>query len=182
MSSLFQYALLVAVGLITGFAAHRLSASVRGSITRHLILRYLVEAIAIVPGVALMGFVLGQRGESANLFDFLRVGGAFFVPHVAARIRAHAASASRRVRRENALPLVHWFALLQTNAGAAHAFLTAYLAQNERQRIDSIPDLQAACVALQETNAGHRLLPAALDRLRAEIARLKRARARLAGS
>src|SRR5437773_2099647 len=61
MSSLFQYALLAAVGLITGFAAHGLSASVRGTIARHLIVRYLIEALAIVPGVALMGFVLGRR-------------------------------------------------------------------------------------------------------------------------
>jgi len=80
MSSLFQYAPLAAVGLITGFAAHGLSASVRGTIARHLIVRYLIEALAIVPGVALIGFVLGRRGESSNLFDFLRVGGAFFLP------------------------------------------------------------------------------------------------------
>ena len=180
MSSLFQYALLAAVGLITGFAASRLSASVRGTITRHLIVRYLIEALAIVPGVALMGFVLGQRGEASNLFDFLRVGGAFFVPHVAARIGAHRATVSHRMRRESALPFAHWFDLMQTNAGAAHAFLTTYLAQNERERIDSLPDLHAACAALQQANAGHPLLPAALGTLRAEIARLELARVRLA--
>src|SRR2546430_5714959 len=71
-------------------------------------------------------------------------------------------------------------ALPISNAGAAHAFLTTYLAQNERERIDSLPDLQAACAALQQANAGHPLLPAALGTLRAEIARLELARVRLA--
>src|SRR5256885_11597161 len=84
-----------------------------------------------------------------------------------------------RMRRESALPFAHWFDLMQTNAGAAHAFLTTYLAQNERERIDSLPDLQAACAALQQANAGHPLLPAALGTLRAEIARLELARVRL---
>jgi len=173
MSHLSQYALLAVAGLITGVAAHRISASVRGSVTRHLILRYLIEGIAILPGIALMGFVLGQRGASRNLFDFVRVFGAFFVPHVAGRIGAHTAVASRRVRRENTLPFEHWFDLLETNAAAAPEFLAAYLAHNDRQRIDSLPDLQAASAALQEAHAGHPLLAAALDKLAAEIARLK---------
>ena len=167
------YALLAALGLFTGLAAHRLSASVRGSITKHIIVRYLIEAIAIIPGVALMGYVIGQVGPSRNLFDILRAGGAFFVPHALARLGAHRAARSRRVRRENALPFAHWYDLLATNAGAAQQFLTAYLAQNERQRIDSLPELQAARAALQETNAGQPLLPVALDKLEAEIARLK---------
>ena len=177
MSALSQYALLVAVGAVTGFAAQRTTASVRGSITRHLIVRYLLEAIAILPGVVLMGFVLGRRGESGRVFDFLLVAGAFFVPHVAARIGTHRAGASRRARRENALPFLHWFDLLQTNREAAQAFLTTYLADNARRRVDSVPDLQAACAMLRTGHPGHPLLPAALGTLRAEIARLELDRA-----
>src|SRR5258706_14675494 len=106
MSHLSQYALIAVAGLITGFAAYRISASVRGSVTRHFALRYLIEGIAILPGIALMGFVLGQRGASGNLFDFVRVFGVFFVPHAAARIGAHTALTSRPVRRARTRRLV----------------------------------------------------------------------------
>src|SRR2546425_11100974 len=73
MSPLFQYASLAAIGIPTALGAHRLSASLRGSITRQLILRSFIEGFALLPGIALAGFVLGQRG-STNVFDMLRVG------------------------------------------------------------------------------------------------------------
>src|SRR2546427_6573932 len=103
MSPLFQYASLAAIGIPTALGAHRLSASLRGSITRQLILRSFIEGFALLPGIALAGFVLGQRG-STNVFDMLRVGGAFILPYAAARIAAYRSSVSHSLRRENTVP------------------------------------------------------------------------------
>src|SRR5207248_9718629 len=89
MTPLLEYAILATVGIVCGFAAHRLAASLRGTVSRQLVLRYFLEGMAIAPGIALVGFFLGQRPVPPNLFQLLGVGGAFRVPYASARIVAY---------------------------------------------------------------------------------------------
>lgn len=164
-----QYAVLVTAGLFTGVAVHRLSRT-----RRTTLVRLLIESIGVLPGVFLIGFAVGQTRASRSPVDLLWATGAFFVPHALVRFAAYRAGASSRVRREQALPFVHWFDLMQTNARAAEDFLAAYLAQR-RRRVGVVGELQAACASLEETYAGNPFLSVALDTLRGEIARLGRA-------
>src|SRR3989442_12161701 len=117
MSPLFQYASLAAIGIPTALGAHRLSASLRGSITRQLILRSFIEGFALLPGIALAGFVLGQRC-STNVFDMLRGGGAFILPYASARIAAYRSTVSHSLRPENTVPLTPCLQWLLTNPAA----------------------------------------------------------------
>src|SRR2546422_3973256 len=89
MRPLLEYAILAAAGVVSGFAAHRLTASARGTVGRQLVLRYFLEGIVIAPGIALVGFFLGQRPVPPNLFQMLGVSGAFIVPYAAARIATY---------------------------------------------------------------------------------------------
>jgi len=179
MSLALQCVLLAVVGAISGFAVHRLSASVRGSLKKQFVIRYFLEGVPITPGIALALFFIRQRGPSSNLFDFASLETALILPYVGVRIAAHRSGASRRMRRENTLPFSHWFDLLRTNPGAAHVFLTTYLAQHDRQYSDPVAELRAACASLEEAYAADPLLPAGVGRLRSEIARLELIRAQV---
>src|SRR5213593_4372618 len=163
MTPMLEYVILASVGTVCGFAAHRLASSLRGTVGRQLVLRYFLEGIAITPGIALVGFFLGQRPLPPNLVRMLGLGGAFVVPYAAARI----------ARRESVLPFVHWFELLRTNPAAANQFLATYLSQRASERSALLADLSVACDALSQTRPADPLLPAALTRLRGEIARLE---------
>src|SRR5205823_13034456 len=115
MRPLLEYAILAAVGVVSGFAAHRLAASVRGTVGRQLVLRYFLDGMAIAPGIALVGFFLGQRPVPPNVFQMFGVSGAFIVPYVAAGIATYRSGTARSARRESVLPFVHCFELLRTN-------------------------------------------------------------------
>src|SRR5438034_2194852 len=80
MTPMLEYVILASVGTVCGFAAHRLASSLRGTVGRQLVLRYFLEGIAITPGIALVGFFLGQRPLPPNLVRMLGLGGAFVVP------------------------------------------------------------------------------------------------------
>src|SRR5712692_6979731 len=99
MSLGLQCAVLAVVGSISGFAAHRFSASLRGSLKLQFTLRYFLEGLLIAPGIALALFFIHQRGLSLNLFDLAWLDSALILPYAGARIAAHRSSASRRVRR-----------------------------------------------------------------------------------
>ena len=178
MTPLLEYAILATVGIACGFAAHRLAASLRGTVSRQLVLRYFLEGMAIAPGIALVGFFLGQRPVPPNLFQMLGVGGAFSVPYAAARIAAYRSGMARSARRESVLPFVHWFELLRTNPAAANQFLATYLSQRDGERSALLADITAACAALEQTRPADPLLSTALNRLRGEIARLELTRGR----
>ena len=134
--------------------------------------------MAIAPGIALVGFFLGQRPVPPNLFQMLGVGGAFSVPYAAARIAAYRSGMARSARRESVLPFVHWFELLRTNPAAANQFLATYLSQRDGERSALLADITAACAALEQTRPADPLLSTALNRLRGEIARLELTRGR----
>ena len=168
-----EYAILAAAGVVSGFAAHRLTASARGTVGRQLVLRYFLEGIVIAPGIALVGFFLGQRPVPPNLFQMLGVSGAFIVPYAAARIATYRSGTARSARRESVLPFVHWFELLRTNPAAANQFLATYLSQRDGERSALLSDLNLACAALEQTRRADPLLSAALQRLRGESARLE---------
>ena len=170
---MLEYAILATLGIMCGFAAHRLAASLRGTVGRQLVLRYFLEGIAITPGIALVGFFLGQQPLPAKLFQMLGLGGAFVVPYAAARIVTYRSGMARSARRESVLPFVHWFELLRTNPAAANQFLATYLSQRDSERSALLADLSAACDALEQTRPADPSLPAALNRLRGEIARLE---------
>ncbi len=173
MTPVPECAVLATVGVVCGVAAHRLAASLTGTIGRQLVLRYFLEGMAIAPGIALVGFFLGQRPVPPNVFQMLRVAGAFIVPYAAARIAAYRSGMARSARRESVLPFVHWFELLRTNPTAANQFLATYLSQRDGERSALLADLTVACAALEQTRPSDSLLPTALNRLRAEIARLE---------
>jgi len=159
-----QYALLAVVGVLSGLAAQRLSAAVRGSITTRIIRKSLLEGFALVPGIALTSEVLSHRAPGAGPFAFL-------LPYVATRLAVYRSIAARSARREAMLPFLHWYQLLATDAAAAQAFLTSYLIQQGR-RADLLAELRGACADLEATRRADPLLPLALARLRSEIARL----------
>jgi len=173
MTPMLEYVILASVGTVCGFAAHRLASSLRGTVGRQLVLRYFLEGIAITPGIALVGFFLGQRPLPPNLVRMLGLGGAFVVPYAAARIVTYTSGMARSARRESVLPFVHWFELLRTNPAAANQFLATYLSQRASERSALLADLSVACDALSHTRPADPLLPAALTRLRGEIARLE---------
>ena len=74
-----QYALLAVVGVLSGLAAQRLSAAVRGSITTRIIRKSLLEGFALVPGIALTSEVLSHRAPGAGPFAMFAAAGAFAV-------------------------------------------------------------------------------------------------------
>src|SRR5881628_232151 len=173
MTPMLEYVILASVGTVCGFAAHRLASSLRGTVGRQLVLRYFLEGIAITPGIALVGFFLGQRPLPPNLVRMLGLGGAFVVPYAAARIVTYTSGMARSARRESVLPFVHWFELLRTDPAAANQFLATYLSQRDGERSALLADLGIACAALEHTFAGDPLLPTALNRLRGESSRLE---------
>jgi len=166
-----QYALLAVVGVLSGLAAQRLSAAVRGSITTRIIRKSLLEGFALVPGIALTSEVLSHRAPGAGPFAMFAAAGAFLLPYGATRLAVYRSIAARSARREAQLPFLHWYQLLATDPAAAQAFLTSYLIQQGR-RADLLAELRAACADLEASRRADPLLPLALARLRSEIARL----------
>jgi len=150
---------------------------------RFLITR-LLEGLLAAPGIGLaLFFFAGRKGKGTpNLFDMLSVMGAFFVPYVGTRVAMYAARFSHSDRRDDALPFAHWFGLLGTDPPAAGKFLTAYLRQYDQRQADLLLTLHAGCASLTQGHGADPLLPAALDRLRSEIARLEGAHARSSGT
>lgn len=167
---MIQYAVLVAVGLVSGFAAQRLSTAIRGSFARRLVLKSFVEGAAIFPGTTLAVRLMMRRTADGSLFDVFGVYGAFILPYVTARVLVYLFGLARSVRRETLLPFEHWFQLLRTDPDAAHEFLSAYLIQQGR-RADLLAELRAAHAAFARSRRSDPVLPLALDRLRSEIDR-----------
>jgi len=182
MDPTLQYAILAAVGAISGLGVYRLSASVRGSMKKRFLITRLLEGLLAAPGIGLALFFFAGREGTPNLFDMLRVMGAFFVPYVGTRIAMYVATFSHSDRRDDAWPFAHWFGLLRTDPTAAGKFLTAYLAQYDQRKADLLLTLHAGCASLTQGHGADPLLPAALDRLRLEIARLEGAHARSSGT
>ncbi len=164
MDPTLQYAILAAVGAISGFGVYRLSASVRGSMKKRFLITRLLEGLLAAPGIGLA------------LFFFA------FVPYVGTRVAMYVARFSHSDRRDDALPFAHWFGLLGTDPPAAGKFLTAYLRQYDQRQADLLLTLHAGCTSLTQGHGADPLLPAALDRLRSEIARLEGAHARSSGT
>jgi len=181
MPSLLVYAILAATGLATGVVAHRVRASVHGSLSRHLLLAPLLEGLALLPGFTLAGFLSFRVLPSRTLPDVLPWVGTFVLTYVLGRFAGRKRAMARAARREAALPFEHWLALLRTHPEQARQFLNAYLARARLDGTDLVAQLTAACASLEERGDGDPLVHRALETLRAEITRSKQEHARLPG-
>ncbi len=179
MLSLLVYLILAATGLATGVAAHRVRASVHGSLTRHLLLAPALEGLALLPGFTLAGLLFSRVLPSRAPSDMLPLAASFVLAYVLGRFAARRRGMARAARREAALPFEHWLELMRTHPEQARQFLNAYLARARLYGADPIAQLTAACASLEDGHGGDPIVRGALETLRAEITRFKQEHARL---
>ncbi len=178
----FQYAVLATIGLVSGYVAHRLVTSARGSLKRRLLLDRQLDGLAALPGMSLV-VLLAQRLPQATMGGYARFGAAFFAPFLVARVATHYSIKRGAQRREGTLAYEMWYELMAKTPARAHEFIERYLAQEAGllTLAARVRELRTACDSLERAHAGNISLPAALAVLQAHIARLEQERARSLG-
>ena len=185
MALALQYITLAGLGLVCGYIAHRLVVSTRGSLRRRLFLNRLLDGLAALPGLALIGILAPKKLPDANhVVGYWRLAAAFFIPFLLARVGTDFSLKRAAKRREGTLAFEVWYELLEKTPAKAHQFIEGYLAQEAQLTSVSarVLELQGACNFLERAHAGDRSLPGALAVLRGHIARLEQERVRSLGS
>ena len=162
-----RYLLLAIGGVVCGLIARGLSVAVRGRFSKQLIFHRLVDGIAVIPGIALVVWLVPLGVASEGLVS-AQLMGLFALTYAGTRILTHKWATSRSAGREMMVPFTHWLELLRTDPHAAHQFLKGYLADRGDT---ALLELRGAYSNLERHHSDQPNILVALDQLRAEIAR-----------
>lgn len=168
MNPILRYGLVTFAGVFCALLAWGFGRSIRGRFATQAFLHWLVDGLAVIPGIALTLSLFPPDADHSRIPTTVRLVWLFILVYAGSRVLAERLTASRRNRREMTLPFEHWFALVGTDKESAIRFLQGYLTQ---RGANALTELRLACVTLERTHVADSHVGVALDWLRAEIAR-----------